>query len=309
MKILIVGPEIDRLEDIKDFGGVWSFYLAREFRARGVEVVFQDQRETDPAHYARLPLEEIDHVVSLGRWASKVPQEIAWIMASRIRGTLAQIADRNRPADPVDVTLTVVDDERPSAGINVHVGWAGDSELLGPRQGETLRILIDHPNYGAGPRVDYSLEIAEQTVAFVRGDLWRGRWPGATVRRMVDGGVENVNFDRLAPAVFTRKHIPFARIAAEYSQAHVFLVTHPESVGLSVLETALCGALVVAPEGYISPALLKTVRHVTYKRDIPWQQILDAIDIAESRHVAMQNSWARVAARILHYLETRRPME
>jgi hypothetical protein len=303
VNILIVGPEIAERSRIKDFGGVWSYYLSRELRNRGIGVRFVPASQRDPAFWATVDLDGIDHVIGLSRYFSKAPPECAWIVAERIPGLVCQIHDRKRPGDPVDTTFAICAGKGVGLKNNIVVGWAADHELCAPRQGDELGILIDHPNYGEGPRVDYSLQVAQQVAEFVKAESWRPAWPGVSLRRLVDGGVETMDFARLKPRPFTRKHVPFERIAAEYGRAHLFMVTHPESLGLTVLETALAGALVVAPAGYIADDLLATVRHLTYERDVPWGAVLKMIDPAASRNVALGNSWARVTSRILTHIE------
>ena len=302
MKVLILGPRVDDRAAIRDFGGVWSYYLSRELRALGVELVY-DKGPATAARYATLDLNGVRHAIGLGHWADRATADAAWVLAERLPGGVCQIRDRSRVGDPVMLTFTICDDRRDPHGSR-HIGWAADETLISPRQqSEKLCILIDHPNYGPGARVDLSREILDDVAAFVAGRTWRGRWSAIRVRRLVDGGVEYVDLKKPHVPPFTRQHVPFETICEEYCATHVFLVTHPESLGLTVLETAYAGALPVVPEGFIAPQLLSTVRHVTYSGSIPWDQVLAEIDVAASRKKALRNSWPRVAARVLSYLE------
>ena len=84
------------------------------------------------------------------------------------------------------------------------------------------------------------------------------------------------------------------------------MVTHPESVGLVVLETSLAGAFTVSPQGYINSDRLQTVRHYTYKpkTDINWDVVLKSLDPKLSRNIALKNSWDNVAKRIVEKLKS-----
>jgi hypothetical protein len=60
------------------------------------------------------------------------------------------------------------------------------------------------------------------------------------------------------------------------------------------------------PKGFIQPDRLATIRHVEYEGAIDWPAVLDMIDVEASRELAMANSWARVAGRMLEWFESYR---
>jgi hypothetical protein len=70
-----------------------------------------------------------------------------------------------------------------------------------------------------------------------------------------------------------------------------------------VLETAMAGALPVVPKGFVRRDRLATVRHIEHVGQVPWSDVLDRIDIAASRDVAVKNTWSAVAARMLVYFD------
>jgi len=298
MKILIIGPEIRERSAIKDYGGVWSYYLTEELLRRDIEVVFA-KGSTDPDYWRALNVPGVEHVIGLNRYWSKVSVKCAAILRERVSGSIAQIADCRRNDDHIDFTFMVRNDEREPRANNVHVGWAADKDLLKLNKAEELCILIDHPNYGLGRREDWSRRVLEDVAEFVKSDGWGHKAPAVEVLRIEDSAVRPVDLDKLAVPTFTRKHIPFEDVCQTYARAHVFLVTHPESLGLSVLETAMAGALVVAPRGFIQPELLATVRHIEWDDCIPWERVLDEIDPQASRAVAVECSWERVVQRMM----------
>jgi len=298
MRVMIVGPEIRARSAIKDYGGVWSFYLTQELRRRDCEVVFA-KGSTDPEYWRTLNVDGVEHVVGLNRYWSKVPVKCAAILRERVSGSIGQIADCRRNDTHIDFNFMVRNDGREPRANNVYVGWAADKDLLQPNKSEELCILIDHPNYGLGRREDWSKRVLEDVAKFVKSDAWGHKAPAVEVLRIEDGAVRPVDLDKRAVPTFTRKHIPFEDVCQTYARAHVFLVTHPESLGLSVLETAMAGALVVSPRGFIQPELLETVRHIEWDNSVPWQRVLDEIDPATSRAVAGGCSWERVVQRMM----------
>lgn len=307
MKILLIGHRVERREDLFNFSGVWSFYLRREFEARGVEVVFMPACK-DVLAYSCFSDGFADHVIALGtRFFTKAQNGCASVLRARIPGAVTQLHDAAvRPLADVDTTFCVRGDiPRKWIVCNFAIGWAADPQVCRSTQDpDTLGILIDHPDYVMRKaRTDYSRRIVNDVAAFVAAGRWRQRFKAVRVRRIEDGVIEDVDLDKPTVPSFTRKHVTFEEVAHDYSRAHIFLPTHREGVGLSVLETALCGALPVVPFDCISPSLLATVRHLDYRGPIPWQVALGQIDIAASRAKALPNSWGAVAERILNWLE------
>lgn len=259
-----------------------------------------------------------DAIVVLGlRFFSKVSIETFSILRSRFPGLICQVHDGSRlDYDPVDITFTFKDDtERMStdpsrldrhAKSNVYMGWAADPELNFPRQSESvLRILIDHTNYGDNP-IDWTDKILSQVKDFVESDIWRKQYKSVSVRRFDSGRVLDVDMNNLSYERYDRtRTMTLSEITREHSEAHVFCVTHPESVGLVVLETATAGALIVTPQGFIPKDRLRTVRHVEWGNTIDWSEVLDSIDINHSRAVALENTWDKMARNIANELKKR----
>jgi hypothetical protein len=314
VKLLLIGPQVPERAAIKNYTGVQSFYLARELRRRGVKLEFVDSCLPDEA-YGETGV-DCDHVLALGlRWFTKRSIGLARRIRQRLglKGAVTQlhdglVHDSLRPLlEGLDVTFTTRDDavrtprwERYAKDYH-HIGWAADPELFHPQQlrGE-LRILIDHPTYKPGG-VDQAQVITYEAVNFTHTTRWRDRFRSVRLRRLVDNGVEDVSLDNVRVPLFHREHVPLETIAAEYRRTYVFLPTHKESVGLTCLEAAMCGALVVAPKGCIYQDRLDTVRHVQYEGRVPWQEVLDKCDFRASSCKALQQSWPKVADRLLKW--------
>jgi hypothetical protein len=147
--------------------------------------------------------------------------------------------------------------------------------------------------------------VTRDALLFANSYLWRDiprKFASVRVRRLINGGAEDVNITDPIVRKFDRKHVPFEDIAREYRKTTVYLVTHKESVGLTCLELAYCGALVVASKGLIYQDRLDTVRHVLYEGvRAPWSTIIDQINIMESSVFAYQQSWDKVADRMLQW--------
>ena len=317
MKLLVVGPDIQDLRRAKNFTGIYAFYLARELRQRGVEMCFVDGKAKQPLQYlADIDGRGCDHALALGlRWFTHQPPGCSTILKTKVRGAVTQlhdgvVHDYLAPSmTSVDCTFMFRDDASRVrdwdryASTYHYIGWAADPEYLHPQQkpGE-LRILIDHPYYKSG-QPDITEAVTMDTTMFAHVGKWRSdRYQRIRVRRLVNGGAEDVTIDDPQLKVFERLHVPFVDISREYRQTTVYMVTHKESVGLTCLELAYCGALVVAPAGMVYPDRLNTVRHIEYEgMRAPWSQILNAINIEASVELASVQTWSRVVDRMLKW--------
>lgn len=319
MKLLIIGPEMNDFGKVKNFTGVQAFYIARELRALGVELQFvkskippgADMRE----HLNAIEATGCDHVLALGlRWFTHQPKGCAEILKTKVPGAVTQMHDGvvhehlDYLMKGVDCTFMFRDDAVRTrdwnryATKNCFIGWAADGDYLYPEQdNDVLRILIDHPYYKLpnGDVRDCTEKVTKDVMEFVEVGLWRNHWNAVRVRRLVNGGAEEVIDGTVRR--FDRKHVPFSEIAAEYRKSHVYMVTHKESVGLTCLELAYCGALTVAPIGLIYQDRIDTVRHVTYNGSVPWEWVLDSIDVQASAEKARLQNWHSVALRMLRW--------
>jgi len=307
MKILVISPDMRGIARVRCYTDVWSHYLPRELEAMGAEIIYSPMMDreglTDDAlirYHQELPLDGIDHILALGlRYFTQRQglMQAARVLQQRIPGAVTQFHDRYVVA-PVDCTFFVTGPEMQPGG--VEIGWAADEILLRPMEAsDEFSILIDHPNYTTDPN-DLSERIVADVRHFIASGIWYPRWQKVSVRRLVDGGAENCDLGSDVVPIFHRRHISFEAIAAAYP-CHVFLPTHKEAVGLTALETAMCGALVVSPQGFIPKDRLTTIRAIEYEGAISWDVVLASIDADASRVRAVENSWSAVGIKVWNY--------
>lgn len=298
MRLLLLGQELKNLAEVHNFSGVYSYFLARALREAGAEVVFADPPPNAVA-YLLLDLKGVDHVLGLhNRHFTYAPRECLAVLRGRFRGAVTQLSGRPLQFQPVDCTFTARDDR--GLPRNLCIGWAADPDICRPAQrpGE-LCILIDHPDY-VDRGLDRSAVIKRQVRDFVgMVDLWSQRFFWVKVFEIANGTIGPADLETVRP--FNRGHIPYPEACGAYGRASLFMVTHRESLGLTALETALCGALPVVPNGFIQRDRLRTIRHVEYSGAIDWSTVLAHIDPELSREVAMDNSWQALAGRMLEW--------
>lgn len=322
MKLLLIGRSVASPDRIANYSDMQSFYLAQALQRLGVQLEFLDLAfGTEEAYVGavleRIEASRVDHVVALGiRHFTRLPRPVGERIAAAFDGLVCQIHDGSLLDDfPCDVNFTVRDDAWRYAdnenrrlarhqARNWHVGWAADPALFYPDKSSTaLRVFVDHATFSADSQ-DWSLNILMalrklRDAHFGKDAKFLG-FETLEVRTQTDRGIVDVDLDRIQVQPYHRTAVPVPQFAHELREAHVFLVTHAESVGLCVLEAAMAGAFVIAPKGAINPDRLKTVRHVEFVREVDWKGLGPEALCAE--HNAMYcrgQSWDNVAARLV----------
>jgi len=325
MKLLIICPgkiAKDKSE-IKCFSDLLNYYLPKsicKFINADIENISMAYSSEVITELKRINFAGYDAVLFLGlRFFSHQPSRTIEYVRSRFNGLICQIHDGSRRnTDGVDITFTFKNDDRiykntkdwhNHKNFNWYIGWAADPELNRPEQNpDTLGILIDHTNYGKNP-IDDTVHIINQVKRLINSRIWESKFKNISVRRFDSGKTVNVDFNNTKEIQrFDRsKSIPITEISKEHGKAHIFMVTHPESVGLVVLETSLAGALTVTPNTYINPDRLETVRHYKYpsNTDIDWNKVLSMIDVTASKNTALKNNWDTVAKRLIEGLKNK----
>ncbi len=308
------------------FERVWYNYLPNALRDCGIiinelklPVDFSD-KEGVGIFLNSINTEECDHIIGLGlRFFTKTPLLETLDLKRRLSGCLSHIYDGGMlDNEVVDITLTIKNDDwlyppgsenlRYSRHLknNKYIGWAADSEILFPNQSdEKLVILIDHSAFNA-TQVDQTLSVLMNVRLLVENDaLWkRYGYKEIHVQMITDGKVSRLNMNEISVSPYKKNSIPFNDIVDFYNSSHIFMVTHNETVGLSMLEAAVAGAIVVTPKNLAPPDRLETINNVITSGLIDWGKVLNAIDPVKNSNVAKINSWNKVANNIIHHLSS-----
>lgn len=323
MKILIQCPGRipQSRDDIRCFTDVLNYYLPISLsKITDVDIIsipLCDCPELQSL-FSTINVDKYDAIITLNlRFYSKIPRSTTSLLKDRFKGLFCQIHDGTRlDNDPVDITFTFKDDQQRvgtqnsrqerHSRFNAYMGWAADPELNYPDQDpDVLRILVDHTNYGGNP-VDMTGQVLREVKQLKESNVWRVAYKDIVVRRFDSGRAIDVDFDNIDTIQpYDRTSIPLTEISKEHSKAHIFMVTHPESVGMVVLETSMAGALTVTPDGFIPSDRLATVNHISWTKSVDWNTVLANINPAKSREKALSNTWDAVANRITIELQRR----
>jgi hypothetical protein len=288
------------IDDVQGTGQLYSYYIRKEFEKLGIETVpwkCPSASYGDDAYRKVLKdLPDGDHVLCVEQRGFNNRRHIKFLIPEirkKIKGKITTICDNNHTIGPADMLYYAVPaKEKPKSK---YVGWAADPVVCRPdKESGTLRILIDHSYYGKQAYPDKSREIILDVVNFYKKYTKKN----VIIRRFVSGGVETLDPKNFKFEIYNRKGLQYPDACKEYGKADIFIVTHSESMGLSVLESALSGALVITPKGYIKKELISPLHHIEVNGKIPWSTVLSELNVKKSVNMAKKYSWRNVAKAI-----------
>ncbi|MDN0360560.1 glycosyltransferase family 4 protein [Escherichia coli] len=319
MNILIIGRKFAAISDVKTYTEMWSYNLACAFSDAGVTL--QYHRPYSPG--VESPEDYVEAVLTAAtacsakailapglRYFTTVPREIGMQLCRRFSGWVAQVYDGSMlDSAPVDITFTVRDDtwryldnpgrlERHNR-FNKHVGWAANQELfhLETKTDDVLRIFVDHAAFDVSG-FDHSLSILM--------NLQRLTVP-YEARTLTDDGLVTIDPGNISVTPYRRTPVPATEFAAELRKSDVFIVTHPESLGLTVLEAAMCGALVLTPPDCLPPDRLELVNHMVIKSRIDWDEVIARVDRVKNAEKVQCHTRSAIAEKMLETFITQKP--
>jgi hypothetical protein len=296
---------------------VYNYFLRRELaRIPGIETAsYRFAKVREPAraesflrNYAP-PL--ADHVICLEQRGFQVAHPTIYeFFRARTPGAICAICDHDQLIGPEDYLFHAQPTRHcPPSPKSVQATWAASPEYCYPEKEQgILNILIDHNNYSGDDRAD---DVVDQVSAFATGRFRalkrRYGFEQIVIRQFKSGGIEQI--DPTSPQYFgsyNRRGLPFPEACREYRRADIFFVTKRESMGLSMIECAMAGALVVLPAGYANRALLDPLNHVTWNEVIDFDDVMAALDVGWSARRAAPYNWQHLAHIFLNTLRLHR---
>jgi glycosyltransferase involved in cell wall biosynthesis len=99
------------------------------------------------------------------------------------------------------------------------------------------------------------------------------------------------------------KGVDYETMIKIYNKADIFINTHYESMGLTNLECAMGGALIVTFNDYLKDEFLKKIHHHKIIDDnVDWLTIFNKMDINKSRNIALKYNYKNTIDKLIKYL-------
>lgn len=290
----------DPLSLIHNASDLRSWFFTKYLGERGYEIDFYPWDWQVPQLKR-----EVDHLIctinngGVHRLIEKLGDSVYPTLRPMVRKYIIDMSDNHRPHLKTDRFFAMIPGS--TASPCSYIGWAADQHLLTPKKTDKFRVLVDHSLYVDG--FDASEMIMQGLKPFADSiDVYQIRNDGFC---KVDLKIPYVKemYDR-------KMQIPYPDICEEYNRADIFIVTHGESLGLSVIECAMAGAHILLYNGAIKPSLIDPLAHSFYSTTSA-ASVTDAIgnylkrrdDPRRIRKLAMPWTWNACMERVQTVLE------
>ena len=284
MKINLVGEldENSRLEQISSPSQVYAWFLHKAFIENGVDVSLINEStllKEDPP--------ETDHTIVVSSAASYMMRDVSYIPKLRAstagKLTCYMNIDKLRGGWFFDYCFTQIGPVSYRPEKYICVGWGVDPHYSYPEQDQKAAFLDSRNPH---PQKMKKMGGAYQTYIDVLLKL-------------------NIKTYNPVPIYGKSKRLPYLDYQAILRKCHYFLCTQFGDGGLSRLEAAACGALIVVPTTLYRKRTMNLLNHRVWRTEEEFENILhEDVDVEANRQRALEHSWEKVVKRILEVLNS-----
>lgn len=294
MKILLLCQNGDDVQNnnilkINNQSAIYGYFFKKYLlKYSDVEVIVRNlpkKRERDIVNFPECDFS----IILINRGTTIFHDDVYNLLRLKTKHWICTICGTNKIIGKEDILFFMMGKRKCRT---LRINWGGDDELLIPNKPKKTSILIDHKYYG-----EKTSRIAkgDKTDFFVKSLLdYKKKNKKIIIKQIASNKVRNIEDIKQLGNFRQAEAVPFTEIYKDYCEAHIYIVTHEECLGLTVIECALAGALIVLPKNYIKGEIIKKLHHVSINFDtetniiVDWNSIIKEIDVEKSRKMASE---------------------
>ncbi len=191
---------------------------------------------------------------------------------------------------------------------SVKLNWMADPSVLLPKKhSDKLVILVDHKYYGDKDSRMYKADKSETTIKSLleykkNNNKYNNR--EIVIKHIIANNIITINEFKDIENTFFRQGmaVPFSNVANAYNEADIFVNTHIECMGLTNLECAMAGALVLTFPGYLKDEFRNQLHHyvVNDSDNFDWNGIFSSLNPELSRQKVINCTYENNINHIYH---------
>jgi len=290
--------EDSKVEKLYNFNHVVAWSLRDAFTKHGVTCHLVKDRNLNGGVLPRADHSIIISVIGMKLIRDNEKCRKALRDSTRGKTALYLDSDYAHWCDLFDYVFTVVKPKREQPQY-VYGGWGADPTLFYPEQAEKA-IFLDSLMYNKYRGIYDNvydiykelLDIPQQVLS--SGDRYTGTAPKV-----------NATIHMPLPT-YNKRHflIYWPQMQRMIRKCHYYCCTQLGESGLTRIEAATCGALLVVPEALYRPRTMDSLEcRIWSTRDELLDVLLTDVDVKANRKKALEHSWDRVAGRMLKTFE------
>jgi len=256
------------INTLNNFHSVCSFFVKEELENKGHNTI-----PFDFVSDSEIPKNDI--VISMVR--SDLSKGFDFFVKNSKVKKMYSIANQGQSPNKNETVFSMIKNKMERQH---EIYWAASSDYLYPTKKDFVKVLIDHPHYD--PRFKHYDSIIDTYIK--------------VIKRI------GMNYEILS----TDKQ--WIDILPSYRNSTIYCVTHPESCGFSILESAMCGATIICPKGYVNHRGFKNIVKLTINNDEEEikEALMTAVDVNDEEtniKKASFFSWDKTVDKILEVIE------
>jgi hypothetical protein len=317
MKILIlvefdIKHEKITLENINKLYQIYAYSIIKYFnKYKDVELILNNLPNSRQKKFEDIDYPNVDHVLVLdNRGIYSRISSFYDILREKVQGAICTMCDNHKILGKENILFYMTPWGKRNKRRTKYLGWCADHEICRPdKYKNKLQIMVDHSYYGKWEKMnsfDKSLEIIKDVCNFAKEfkknpnkykisgkDTFDENEP-IIIKRFISNSIETVDINNPYFEKYNRQGVSYSQACNEYNKSDIFIVTHLESLGVSVIENNMAGTLPVIPKGYIKDCLLSSITSVIYESDtIPWEEVIANVDCNKIRNKALKHTWEK----------------
>lgn len=197
-----------------------------------------------------------------------------------------------------DHVFTIVKPIQPQAQY-IYAGWGADPNIFYPDQDDKA-IFIDSLMYGKYKGKFDTIYDDIKDVFNISEEQLAGKNP-VTYKTSVDGMEITIY---LPIPLYRGNKVPWSDFRHTQRKCHFYLCTQLGDGGLTRIESATCGSLLVVPKPFLRPRTMDSMEHVVFETKQELIEILkEKTDPRAIQEKALGHSWDKVVERMMPYFE------
>ena len=306
--------------EINEFTSIYTYYFRKVLEELGgYEVhVFPLGSDSDKdGYFEEIEFPEVDHTIAMLNRAYLLRPRILFDKVRAVtKGLVCVLGDTDEIIGPEDIIFharKTVHEVAPNQ--SRWIGWGADQRLFYPdKEDRKLSVFVDmYPVLPKARKDVITEEVFLDALNRLPGRIQKYGFEEVRIRTIGKEGLVTIGSKEEIREVVDEEtlRISYSQLAEEMRATDIFIAGHSESMGLSALEAAMSGSFLVLPivwgKPFIKPDLVADLHHKYFSvedepAEIPWDGILQDLDVEKSKSMASNKTWENVVSRVLDVL-------
>jgi hypothetical protein len=288
----------NELNKISTLSSIYSYFFKKYLQDYGHKITCIDIPIDEKSI-----IPEADYCISLYNRGIKMLKPVIYdVLRSKIKKEIITICITSKIIDKEDLLLFYVG-KRKNKTLKIH--WMAEPTLLFPeKKSDRISILVDHIYYGDKQSRIYIEDKTRFTIQTLLEFRKEYKIKPIDIYHISSNGVKLINSMDDVEEYKQGCSINYLDMIKYYNLCDIFVNTHYEAMGLSNLECAMSGALILTFNDFLKHEFSSLIHHYKVTNDnIDWTDIISKIDVDKSIKMVQKYTYEDSVKKLIEYLD------